>query len=395
LFSPKFSLVDRTSSRVVSIYMGSAVAVSGIHAVGPGIPELQKHFGVSENQALWSISFYLFPGMIAAIPLGRLADRVGRRHLYAVCLAVFGFMSLLVPLAGYSWPLFLGIRLVQGIAFAGIIPLSIVLISDQGSRETLMRRQGHRSVVQQVADTVHPILGGILVVAAWHAPYLIGAATIPVAILLLTGMRDVKEVETSVKSKVKQKIQYTKQLNALIFGGFVRFFIKFIPLSSLGVLLINTHDQPVVLTGFIIASLSLSGALGAISVNIGNRIFSASMMSHVTVFLIGLSLIIIAISDNIIIIVLAITLFGVSDGLFGTIQNSYVSVAAPSQLQGTLSGTVAMARNIGKFLAPLFTAMIISIVNLRGAFFVAGLLAMLSLVLLLPLNKYDHHFKEA
>jgi len=242
---------------------------------------------------------------------------------------------------------------------------------------------------------VHPILGGILVVAAWHAPYLIGAATIPVAILLLTGIRDVKEVETSVKSKVKQKIQYTKQLNALIFGGFVRFFIKFIPLSSLGVLLINTHDQPVVLTGFIIASLSLSGALGAISVNIGNRIFSASMMSHVTVFLIGLSLIIIAISDNIIIIVLAITLFGVADGLFGTIQNSYVSVAAPSQLQGTLSGTVAMARNIGKFLAPLFTAMIISIVNLRGAFFIAGLLAMLSLVLLLPLNKYDHHFKEA
>jgi YNFM family putative membrane transporter len=151
--------------------MGSAVAVSGIHAVGPGIPELQKHFGVSENQALWSISFYLFPGMIAAIPLGRLADRVGRRYLYAVCLAVFGFMSLLVPLAGYSWPLFLGIRLVQGIAFAGIIPLSIVLISDQGSRETLMRRQGHRSVVQQVADTVHPILGGILVVAAWHATY--------------------------------------------------------------------------------------------------------------------------------------------------------------------------------------------------------------------------------
>ena len=112
MFSPKFSLVNRTSSRVVSIYMGSAVAVSGIHAVGPGIPELQKHFGVSENQALWSLSFYLFPGMIAAIPLGRLADRVGRRHLYAVCLAVFGFMSLLVPLAGYSWPLFLGIRLV-------------------------------------------------------------------------------------------------------------------------------------------------------------------------------------------------------------------------------------------------------------------------------------------
>jgi MFS family permease len=284
---------------------------------------------------------------------------------------------------------------VQGVAFAGIIPLSIILIADQGSKESLMRRQGHRSVVQQVADTVHPILGGVLVVAAWHAPYLIGAATIPVSILLLTGMRDVKEFELSNKNKSQQKIQYTKHLNSLIFAGFVRFFIKFIPLSSLGVLLINTHNQPVVLTGFIIASLSLSGVLGAISVNLGNRFFSASTMSHITVFLIGFSLIIIAISDNIFVIVSAITLFGISDGLFGTIQNSYVSVAAHSHLQGTLSGTVAMARNIGKFIAPMFAALIISISTLSGAFFVAGVLAILSLLLLLPLKNYDHHFNEA
>ena len=375
--------------------MGCAIAVSGIHAVCPGIPELQKHFQVSENQALWSISFYLFPGMIAAIPLGRLADRVGRRYLYAVCLAIFGCMSLLVPLSGSSFSLFLAIRLVQGVSFAGIIPLSIILISDQGSKETLMRRQAHRSVVQQVADTVHPILGGLLVVAAWHAPYLIGAATIPISILLLTGMRDVKIFESSIKNKTQQKIKYTKQLNALIFAGFVRFFIKFIPLSSLGVLLINTHHQPVVLTGFIIASLSLSGVLGAISVTLGNRFFSASTMSHMTVFLIGFSLIIIAMSDNIIVIVSAITLFGISDGLFGTIQNSYVSVAAPSHMQGTLSGTVAMARNIGKFTAPMFAALIISISTLSGAFFIAGILAMLSLLLLLPLKNYDHHFNEA
>ncbi len=66
--------MNRTSSRVVSIYMGCAIAVSGIHPVDPGIPELQKHFDVSENQALWSVSFYIFSGMIAAIPLGRLAD---------------------------------------------------------------------------------------------------------------------------------------------------------------------------------------------------------------------------------------------------------------------------------------------------------------------------------
>ena len=395
MFSPKFSLVNRTSNRAFSIYMGGAIAVCGIHAVGPGIPELQEHFGVSENQALWSISFYLFPGMIAAIPLGRLADRVGRRYLYAVCLAVFGLISLLIPISGFSWPLFLALRLVQGIAFAGIIPLSIILVSDQGSRETLMRRQGHRSVIQQVADTVHPILGGLVVVFAWHAPYLIGATAIPFAVLLLTGVKDTVVDPKNDSGKEPEKLIYTKHLVALIFSGFVRFFIKFIPLSSLGILLINTHDQPVVLTGFIISSLSLSGALGAIAVNFGNRFLSASMMSHITVFLIGLSLIIIATSDNILVIVAAITLFGISDGLFGTIQNSFVSVAAPNQLQGTLSGTSSMARNIGKFLAPLFMALIISVFSISGAFFIGGLLAILSLVLLLPLNKYDHYFNEA
>jgi sugar phosphate permease len=64
-------------------------------------------------------------------------------------------------------------------------------------------------------------------------------------------------------------------------------------------------------------------------------------------------------------------------------------------LQGTLSGTVAMARNIGKFIAPMFAALIISISTLSGAFFIAGILAILSLLLMLPLKNYDHHFNEA
>ena len=65
-----------------SIYLGSAFSVAGVQAVGPGLPNLQNHFQLSNSHTLWAISFYLFPGILFAVPLGKLADRVGRMKTY-------------------------------------------------------------------------------------------------------------------------------------------------------------------------------------------------------------------------------------------------------------------------------------------------------------------------
>ena len=296
-----------------SIYLGGVFSVAGVQAVGPGLPSLQNHFQLSDSHTLWAISFYLFPGIIAAVPLGKLADRIGRMKMYGFCLLVFGFSSLIIPLAGFSWPLFLAIRVFQGIAFAGIFPLSIVLIAEHGRGSSILKRQGLRSVSQQVADTAHPLIGGFLAVVAWYAPYLLGASAIPVAaVIFFLRFDDDYRVDKHDVALEKLKILGNLPLLSLIFGGFIRFFVKFVPLSSLGIMLVNQRGYSTVFAGFALALSSFVGIFGALSVGKASKYFSPFTISVVTLVFLSLSLVALSITGNAVAIVIAISVFEIT-----------------------------------------------------------------------------------
>jgi len=375
----------------VSIYLGSAFSVAGVQAVGPGLPNLQNHFRLSDSHTLWAISFYLFPGIIAAVPLGKIADRVGRMKIYGFCLLVFGLSSLIIPLAGFSWPLFLAIRVIQGTAFAGIFPLSIILVAQHGKGSSILKRQGLRSVSQQIADTVNPLIGGFLVAAAWYAPYLVGVSTIPVAaVVFFLGFDDDYRIDKRDDAAEKLKIIGNLPLISIIFGGFFRFFVKFVPLSSLGILLVNQRGFSTFFAGFALALSSFIGIFGAVSVGKVSKYLSPFMISVVTVGFLSLSLLALSITGNAVAILIAVSIFGIADGLFGTVQNSYVSVAVPNHLRGTFSGIVAMSRNLGKFLAPIVMGIVLASASINTAFAVSGIIAALGLLLMPPLRHFNN-----
>jgi len=374
----------------VSIYLGSAISVAGVQAVGPGLPRLQEHFDVTDSKTLWAISFYLFPGIICAVPIGRAADRLGRQLVFASCLMVFGIASLSIPFSGTHWPLFLGIRVIQGIAFAGIFPLSIVLVAESAKGISIMKKQGLRSVSQQTADSLAPLLGGVLATVTWFAPYLIGALTIPLAIFVFLGIEGPRLLRTT-KAVARKRLNIFQSLPLvmIIFGGFIRFFIKFIPLSGLGILLVNVHGQTVVFAGIVLAISSFVGIFGALSVGFFVRHYTPFQISLVTMLLIAGALASLAFVTHPAAIVATVSVFGFADGLFGTVQNSYVSIAVPNELRGAFGGVVAMSRNTGKFLAPLAVSTILASASLPTAFTITGIFAALSVITIVPLRHYN------
>ena len=379
-----------------SIYLGSAFSVAGVQAVGPGLPNLQNHFQLSNSHTLWAISFYLFPGILFAVPLGKLPDRVGRMKTYGFCLLVFGCSSLITPLAGFSWQLFLAIRVLQGTAFAGIFPLSIILVAQHGKGSSVLKRQGLRSVSQQVADTVNPLIGGLLVAAAWYAPYLVGITTLPVAaVVFFLGFDEDYRSNKKDKAAEKLKIIGNLPLISIIFGGFFRFFIKFVPLSSLGIMLVNQRGFSTVFAGFALALSSFVGIFGALSVGKVSKYLSPFAISVSTLVFLSLSLIALSITGNVVAILIAVSVFGIADGLFGTVQNSYVSIAVPNHLRGTFSGIVAMSRNVGKFLAPIVMGLILATASISTAFAVSGVIAALGLLLMPPLRHFNKQLSQS
>ncbi len=351
---------------------------------------LQEHFDITDSKTLWAISFYLFPGIICAVPIGRAADRLGRQLVFASCLMVFGITSLSIPFSGTNWPLFLGIRVVQGIAFAGIFPLSIILVTESAKGVSIMKKQGLRSVSQQTADTLHPLLGGVLATVAWYAPYLIGGLTIPLAIFVFLGIEGPRLLSTT-KAVARKRLNIFQSLPlvAIIFGGFIRFFIKFIPLSSLGILLVNVHGQTMVFAGIVLAISSFVGIFGALSVGFFVRHYTPFQISLVTLLLIAGALASLGFVTHPVALIATVSVFGFADGLFGTVQNSYVSIAVPNELRGTFGGVVAMSRNTGKFVAPLVVSAILASASLPTAFIITGIFAALSVITIVPLRHYN------
>jgi MFS family permease len=89
--------------------VAAGATVFGAQGISPALPAVQSAFGISDTQVGLITAAYMLPGVLLALPLGYLADRLGRR-------IVFSSMALLYGVAGAaqafapSFELLLGLR---------------------------------------------------------------------------------------------------------------------------------------------------------------------------------------------------------------------------------------------------------------------------------------------
>ncbi len=147
------------------------------------LPHLSVDLGASGTQQLWITDGYGF--MVAAwlIPMGTLADRIGRRRLLLIGAAVFGVASVGAALAPNPVVL-IGARGVLGIAGATLTPSTLALIA------TLFPDPRRRAVAIGVwmacfmgGAVIGPTVGGVMLDHFWWGSvFLLG---VPAMVLLL------------------------------------------------------------------------------------------------------------------------------------------------------------------------------------------------------------------
>ncbi|MDO4189941.1 MAG: MFS transporter, partial [Lachnospiraceae bacterium] len=117
---PKFGLI--MAVYLLGIFMGALD--TGI--VTPARTIIQESLGVSDTAGIWMITIYTL-AYAASIPvMGKLADRVGRRTIYLISIALFGGGSLLCGLS-HSFNSFTALlisRAIQAIGGGGIVPIA-------------------------------------------------------------------------------------------------------------------------------------------------------------------------------------------------------------------------------------------------------------------------------
>ena len=126
------------------------------------LPTLEEAFGAPVADVEWVAIAYLLTLAALVVPLGRLADLLGRKMLYTWGFVVFIVGSALCGLApGLGW--LIVFRVVQALGAAMLQANSVAIITAAVPRRALGRAIGIQGAAQAVGLSIGPSVGGVLI----------------------------------------------------------------------------------------------------------------------------------------------------------------------------------------------------------------------------------------
>jgi EmrB/QacA subfamily drug resistance transporter len=151
------------------------------------LPVLESRLRADFQDLQWIMNAYTIACTTVLMATGTLADRYGRRRVFAVTVAAFGLASLLCGLAPDTATL-IAARFLQGLAGGAMFICSIAILSHQFPEGAARGRAfAVWGVVAGIGLGFGPVIGGAIVsVATWEWVFLVHA---PLALLGLVLIR--------------------------------------------------------------------------------------------------------------------------------------------------------------------------------------------------------------
>ena len=158
---------------VASVCVGAFMGQLDASIVTLATPAIQLHFGISIGAASWVALSYLLVLVAAVVPIGRLADVVGRKMLYVYGFALFTLASIGCAFAPSILALD-GMRAVQALGAAMLQANSVALIRLAMPAGSVGQGIGVQGVAQALGLALGPTIGGILVhLGGWRLVFLV------------------------------------------------------------------------------------------------------------------------------------------------------------------------------------------------------------------------------
>src|SRR5882757_3429593 len=152
---------------------GSGMAFLDSTVVNVALPKIGEDLNASTSALQWILNGYLLTLASLILLGGSLGDRLGRRLIFQVGIALFTLASLLCAVAP-TVELLIFARLIQGIGGALLTPGSLAIIEASFRPADQARAIGAWSGLGGVATAFGPLLGGWLIAAiSWRAIFLI------------------------------------------------------------------------------------------------------------------------------------------------------------------------------------------------------------------------------
>ncbi|SEE36358.1 MFS transporter [Streptomyces sp. KS_5] len=193
---------DTRSPRVILAITSLAAFMASLDVfiVNVAFDEIGESFhGSSIGDVSWVLNAYAIIYAALLVPLGRLADKVGRKRMFLLGLGVFTVASVACAAAPGLWWL-VAFRILQAAGAAALTPTSLGLLLAAVPADKRMPYVRLWSAAAGIAAAAGPVLGGVLVTASWRWVFLVN---LPVGILaLVAAARAVPDSRDPKVSKV-------------------------------------------------------------------------------------------------------------------------------------------------------------------------------------------------
>jgi EmrB/QacA subfamily drug resistance transporter len=240
--------MDRKWWTLVAVCTGVFMLLLDVTIVNVALPDIEKslHAGLSDLQ--WVVDAYALSLASLLLTAGSIADRLGRRAVFAVGIVVFTVGSLLCGVAGD--PTFLAVaRAFQGVGGAIMFATSLALLSTAFQGRDRGTAFGVFGAVTGVAVAVGPVLGGAITSGlSWRWIFFVN---IPVGVFALAA------------TMLRVQESHAPQARRVDYVGFVTFSLG---LAALVYGLIRSNEDgwgSTTVVGSLVASAVLLGAFVA------------------------------------------------------------------------------------------------------------------------------------
>jgi MFS family permease len=171
---------------VVTVCFGAFMGQLDASVVTLTYQPLRDRFGVSAGAVEWVSLGYLLALVALLVPVGRLADRHGRKLLY---LYGFGLFTAASAACGLAWSLgaLIAFRVAQAAGAALLQANSVALVTTSAPPDRARAALGMQAAAQALGLALGPTVGGVLVDAAgWRWVFWVN---VPVGVVALAAGR--------------------------------------------------------------------------------------------------------------------------------------------------------------------------------------------------------------
>lgn len=180
--------------------LAAFMAALDLFVVNVAFDAIARSFnGSSIDDVSWVLNGYAIVFAALLVPLGRLADKIGRKRMFLQGLALFTLASVACAVAPGLWWL-VAFRLLQAAGAAALTPTSLGLLLASAPAEKRVGYVRIWSAIAGLASAAGPVLGGLLVSVSWRWVFLIN---LPIGIVaFIAARREVPESRDTTVTKI-------------------------------------------------------------------------------------------------------------------------------------------------------------------------------------------------